>query len=306
MAIRETPNPYPDAWQAFVRNTPDHSLTVVKEDGLYRHLRMKNAEGTIYWSWNIITTPGLLMTYGDIANGFMFSRTQDMLEFFSMSGQNQYSDGAPWIDVRYWAEKICDSQQRDATKEYSGETFLQHIKDHLSEHEDYGTEAQTYYENTIKLLEHIHKTSELDAHAQISNYHAGLITLAALWRPANVEDEDFDQIVDDLLENKHPEVPDWYEYGDQDVPKRSPKERTNEILDDAKWYSEYEERARDWLTQPSQEKIFGSDTWEWDLREYSFTFLLTCYAIHAAVQEWYKLKNQKALVAADQSTDQPT
>ncbi|MCX4573236.1 MULTISPECIES: hypothetical protein [unclassified Streptomyces] len=69
-------NPYAHAYADFLRETAEHQLVVLHDDGLYRHLRIQKP-GTRIWSWDITTW------------------------------QSHYSDGAPSIDVHYWAEKLC-------------------------------------------------------------------------------------------------------------------------------------------------------------------------------------------------------
>ena len=110
------------AWQQFAEQTTTHQLTVLHDDGLYRHLRMA-APGTRIWSWDVITWPGHLATAGDIADGFTFSRLLDMLNFF---GPVRFDQGVPEINPGYWAEKLPE-HQRAATRRYSRDQFLEYI-----------------------------------------------------------------------------------------------------------------------------------------------------------------------------------
>lgn len=112
--IRGAPeNPGAHAWKATQENVAGHQLTVLHDDGLYKHLRMAES-GTRMWSWEMVTWPGHLATSGDIGDGYTFSRELDMIGFFKLAGRKEayYSDGAPSIDFRYWAEKL----QRDQRK----------------------------------------------------------------------------------------------------------------------------------------------------------------------------------------------
>ena len=126
MATRRS-NPYARTWKGFVDQTAQHQLTVLHDEGLYRHLRMA-APGTSMWHWEVVTWPGHLSITWDVADGFTFRRIPDMLDFFHLAGpsRNWYADGAPIIDHRYWAEKLAH-EQREATREYSAEEFLRHI-----------------------------------------------------------------------------------------------------------------------------------------------------------------------------------
>lgn len=114
------------SWEAFARNTSDHELTVLRDDGLYRHLRLAEP-GTRMWSIDILTWPGHLATTGDIGSGFMFSRTTDMIDFFAGRNDFRTDFGAPSIDFRYWAEKLCGRTMWDVY-EHSSRDFMQQIR----------------------------------------------------------------------------------------------------------------------------------------------------------------------------------
>lgn len=127
-------NPAAKAWAAFQQDTAGHQLTVLHDQGLYRHIRMA-ASGTRMWSWEIVTWPGHLATSGDVANGLTFCRENDMVrDFFGkMRGNRPYfADGAPSIDFHYWAEKL-QGNQRDTVRAYVHENFVQFVKDTLTE-----------------------------------------------------------------------------------------------------------------------------------------------------------------------------
>lgn len=139
--VREAPeNAAARAWKTFHEESAEHVLTVLHDDGLYRHLRMA-APGPRMWSWDIVTWPGHLATSGDIADGYTFSREPDMIGFFGQpKGLRPYfSDGAPSIDFRYWAEKL-QGEQRDTVKEYKHELFVEYVKETLEDEKEYGEE----------------------------------------------------------------------------------------------------------------------------------------------------------------------
>lgn len=139
--VREAPdNPAAGAWKTFREESAGHQLKVLHDDGLYRHLRMAEP-GTRMWSWDIVTWPGHLATSGDVADGYTFSREPDMIGFFGKEkGLRPYfSDGAPSIDFRYWAEKL-QGEQRDTVKEYKHDLFVQYVKETLEDEKEYGEE----------------------------------------------------------------------------------------------------------------------------------------------------------------------
>lgn len=306
-------NPYAEAWEGFTKQTEHHGLRVLRDDGLYRHLRVQ-APGTRMWSWDVITWPGHLATAGDIADGYMFTRELDMIEFFAFGGRgadHYYSDGAPSIDVRYWAEKLCGGRSMDV-KKYDADLFLQQVREHLEEHEELGTEAEDFRQQQLALLERIHRLRGLDDDASASlfethwaaedakdSYHpstmlysavrdrdgrdASRSALDALWCTEGLTDEQIDELI---------EKDDWYELGDIEVPRRSPAERRAEILDDTRWHADSESEAHTWLS--NNEDVVGGDTFEWDLRDYDIHFLFTCYAIDMTVRLYRQHQKEEA------------
>lgn len=118
-----TINPYARPWRQFAEQTAEHELTILHDDGLYRHLRMAKP-GTSMWSWDVITWPGHLATAGDIADGFTFARVTDMLDFFGPARPGP--DGVPHISPDYWAEKLAHSQ-RGSERRYSEARFLAYV-----------------------------------------------------------------------------------------------------------------------------------------------------------------------------------
>ena len=78
----------------FTRDTAGHQMTVLHDDGLYRHLRFRRPDRSSYW-FDLITWPGSLVVNGDCGS-FMLARLDDMFEFFRGSQ----------INPQYWAEKV--------------------------------------------------------------------------------------------------------------------------------------------------------------------------------------------------------
>ncbi|WP_099024354.1 hypothetical protein [Mycolicibacterium palauense] len=98
--------------------TREHQMEVLRDDGLYRHLRFARP-GTGIWRFDLVTWPGHLVITGDIEN-FHFARLPDMFEFFrSPPG---------YINPGYWAEKLrgplrYESHSPDAVKRHVYEAF---------------------------------------------------------------------------------------------------------------------------------------------------------------------------------------
>lgn len=98
----------------------DHEMKVIRDDGLYRHLRCARPDSGFY-SFNVITWPGYLAAVGDIADGFVFCRLDDMFQFFA-SGKG--------INAPYWGEKRVAS--RNPLQTFDEAKFHATMADHLT------------------------------------------------------------------------------------------------------------------------------------------------------------------------------
>ncbi len=110
-------NPYEESQARFMRDTEHHELSVLRDDGLYRHLRLKNPDRQEYW-YDIVTWPGYLAIVGD-AGDYVFSRLRDMFEFFHDNGYG--------INPSYWAEKLQAPRGTRAAQTYSEASLRQHV-----------------------------------------------------------------------------------------------------------------------------------------------------------------------------------
>lgn len=107
-----------ESGERFAADVDEHTLTVLHDDGLYRHVRLAKPKSSFYW-FDLVTWPGALAINGDMG-GYMFSRVTDMFTFFrAASGWNS---GA--INPQYWAQKLT---AHDGIKEYSEERFRQMV-----------------------------------------------------------------------------------------------------------------------------------------------------------------------------------
>ncbi|MET3172877.1 UNVERIFIED_ORG: hypothetical protein ABIB52_000705 [Arthrobacter sp. UYCu721] len=165
-------NPAAKAWASFRENAANHRLTVLHEQGLYRHFRMSE-QGTRMWSWDIVTWPDHLATSGDIADGFTFSRVQDMIEFFALANGKRayYADGAPSIDFRYWAEKL-QGDQRNTAKAYVHEEFVQFVTETLTERLEDGYHDGLTEEHVAELIAEVNSLEHYESEARdwLSNH----------------------------------------------------------------------------------------------------------------------------------------
>ncbi|MEW1630765.1 hypothetical protein AB0387_25825 [Streptomyces sp. NPDC089173] len=100
----------------FARDIAGHELTVLHNDGVYRHVRFMNPRNSEFW-FDLITWPGCLTIRGDYGDAHTFSRERDMFPFFR--------SGRRWgINPHYWSEKLDGGRQ--SVQEYS-EALLRQI-----------------------------------------------------------------------------------------------------------------------------------------------------------------------------------
>lgn len=118
--MRETSNETLAA-TAFPRDVAEHEMTVLRDDGLYRHLRFQKPSTYVYW-FEVVTWPGTLTIRGDMGT-FVFARLTDMFEFFRPERP---------INPGYWAEKL-QAGSTEGVKVWSPEAFAAHVKESFDE-----------------------------------------------------------------------------------------------------------------------------------------------------------------------------
>lgn len=109
--------------QQFLKDVAKHELRILQDSGLYRHLRFRQP-GTGCYGFDIVTWPGWLAYSGDMGS-FMFTRLDDMLQFFRKEPRNGDLFGG--IDLRYWAEKCTAADKCDGITEFDPPAFKREI-----------------------------------------------------------------------------------------------------------------------------------------------------------------------------------
>jgi len=111
----------------FLREVANHQMTIQRDDGLYRNIRFKQpGTGNLYF--DITTWPGYLCFSGD-AGCFVFSRIDDMFEFFRRGDIS----GALTINPCYWSEKLQAVDRCSGVERYSEAKFREVIANILDE-----------------------------------------------------------------------------------------------------------------------------------------------------------------------------
>lgn len=115
--------------ERFKKDIAEHRMTVVRDDGLYRHLRFRRP-GTGCYGFDIVTWPGYLAISGDMGES-MFTRLDDMFEFFRQTPERHDNAGGLYINCGYWREKCVANG--GAAKEFSKDLLNAYVRDAFDE-----------------------------------------------------------------------------------------------------------------------------------------------------------------------------
>lgn len=108
----------------FLKDVAQHKMTILRDDGVYRHIHFSDPDEPYCQWFDLITWPGGLCYTGDMGT-YVFRRLHDMFEFFRRDPRQP--ELFKWIDRRYWAEKV-ESQDRDGVTEFDAEMFGDEIR----------------------------------------------------------------------------------------------------------------------------------------------------------------------------------
>ena len=125
---------------SFLADIATHSMHVLRDDGVYRHLRFKRPDsGTMHF--DLVTWPGHLAYTGDMGS-YVFARLDDMFEFFRTDRRFGESQGHQlFINPGYWGEKVSavdadyvyEQGKSGRLEEFSVEKFRRELIGHLVE-----------------------------------------------------------------------------------------------------------------------------------------------------------------------------
>lgn len=88
----------------FLRDVAEHQMTVIRDDGVNRHIRFIRPGSSSYY-FDLITWPGYLCYTGDMGC-YVFSRLDDMFEFFRTDRRSPKEGKTLNINPGYWSEKL--------------------------------------------------------------------------------------------------------------------------------------------------------------------------------------------------------
>ena len=100
----------------FLKDVEHHAMSIIREDGVCRHVRFRKP-GTICMGFDLIAWPGHLCYTGDMGT-YVFSRTNDMFEFFRTDRKQPWPGNALHVNLGYWAQKVLAQDKNGGIKAY--------------------------------------------------------------------------------------------------------------------------------------------------------------------------------------------
>lgn len=130
----------------FLRDIENHSMEILLDSGLHRHLKFTNNGSSVY-RFDLITWTGYLCLCGDMGD-YVFTRIPDMFNFFTHDNE----DGELRINPSYWTQKCeADCTRGGRTKEGNFSFLKEAIKKQYEEFmEEYGK-----YDDGLELWDEI-------------------------------------------------------------------------------------------------------------------------------------------------------
>lgn len=113
----------------FLGDVERHEMTVIRDEGVNRHIRFKRP-GTSAYYFDLITWQGHLCFTGDMGT-FVFSRTDDMFDFFRMDDHdwNKNPNGLS-INPGYWSEKVLAEDRNSGIEAWDEEEFTRRVNEY--------------------------------------------------------------------------------------------------------------------------------------------------------------------------------
>lgn len=116
---------------SFLKDVANHEITIIRDDGLHRHIRFKKPDSSDMF-FDLITWPGALCYTGDMGT-YVFRRLTDMFEFFRSDRKQPYlaSKGLTLgINLSYWAEKLEAVDKCSGYEKFSPKKFKRVVCDY--------------------------------------------------------------------------------------------------------------------------------------------------------------------------------
>jgi hypothetical protein len=151
--------------ERFASDTSRHVMTVLRNEGVNRHLRFRRPGDSSYW-FDIVTWDGRLCVDGDMGT-YVFAREADMFKFFRSSVER--------INPSYWAEKVLSVAKGAGVEEWSEASFrravVQDVRDYFRESGNWADARACFKAVRRDVLRH--SGSEMEAVPAILDFSHG-------------------------------------------------------------------------------------------------------------------------------------
>jgi hypothetical protein len=149
--------------ESFLRDVAGHTMAVMQDNGVYRHIRFRQASPASWNMWfDLVTWPGNLAIRGDMGT-WVFSRVEDMFTLFRSRNRELR------INASYWCEKVeSESRFGGPSRKFDGESFKANV---LLSLDGYGLEDEEKQEITAVLQEEVFSLEdELSARKALADF----------------------------------------------------------------------------------------------------------------------------------------
>lgn len=167
----------------FTVNTVNHTVKVLLDDGVNRHIVCTHG-GSNNYRFDLITYAGGLLYRGDMGS-YVFERVHDMFYFF------RSKDGR--INPMYWAEKLQAVDKHGGWKNFSMDKFkaavLEFTKDHIKDNLK-GREKNEFKDALNSALEKV-RDGETGAGHFIANFEHDGWQFMDFWEGAGVDEYEY-------------------------------------------------------------------------------------------------------------------
>jgi hypothetical protein len=153
----------------FLKDVSNHKITIVKEDGIYRHVSADNPKTFNQW-FEIITWPGCLAYHGDMGS-FMFQRCDDMFALFRGKG----------VSPGYLAEKVTAENIHGGIREFSVEEFRDSVLSEVRSQFDVDEDGEISEELMDELHCLLHAEDEWECVVAMRDFSSKKIDFCDFW-----------------------------------------------------------------------------------------------------------------------------
>jgi hypothetical protein len=146
--------------EIFLQDVKNHKITILHDEGVYRHIKLREPETSVM-SFHLITGPGFLLYHGDMGC-FVFERLHDMFDFLFDFFREKT------INPSYWHEKLEAGIGQEFSKEWFEETINDIMDQFIIDHEIGEEIADTLRDEMADMISLV-ETSQ-DAYEQVTNW----------------------------------------------------------------------------------------------------------------------------------------